>query len=645
VNLPRLHQLNLLLIIGAFIATLFFNGFDIRFFAFAYILLLGWLFANGISIYSNGYSSGNLLLPVSMVLFWLWLGINILSSQVFYLSVVNFWWVGVFPLGFLAYTLSADKNQFWRFLFAALVVSIAVLCLYALYQIFILHDQPRATFYNKNSLAALINLLLLPLLASFIDRSNRTHIYSTLGAVFLFSLVLSLINSRGALLAFVIGLVFILLLSIRQLSKHRLLLVGLIIVSAFATAQLLLEYTTRTIGTGMADRILTLQDPQSAGHLRFVIWQPAWDLFLQHRWTGIGLGVYFLAIPPTLHPEDISAGFYVHNDYLQLALETGIPGLLLFVLILLATLFRLVISLRNASTEHSERVELAGLFAALLALSLHSAFTYNLYVMPIMLIAGLLLGRFNQLSNVLAGKPLIVLRPVRLFRPFVYYTLLSIIIVTVASYFLRIGVAHHYKQRGYVLAARNQLEDAHHAFRIAQKLAPSVDSAYYADADLLRKSAKLLADRPELAQRLLQEAKVLLTRAEELNPLRAQTPYIHGLLLEQTSPTEQTKVIEAYQTALQRNPRFLPARLALARYLLAQDKQEQAQQILWEGLGYSYRQLSPAYLELLEMSSVLAEQTGFHEIAARLSDSLEQSRHDYAAMLSNQRSNKIINPY
>jgi hypothetical protein len=48
VNLPRLHQLNLLLIIGAFIATLFFNGFDIRFFAFAYILLLGWLFANGI---------------------------------------------------------------------------------------------------------------------------------------------------------------------------------------------------------------------------------------------------------------------------------------------------------------------------------------------------------------------------------------------------------------------------------------------------------------------------------------------------------------------------------------------------------------------------------------------------------------------
>ena len=644
-NSPRLHQLNLSLIIGAFTASLFFNGYDIRFFAFAFILLLGWLFANVIQLYSKGYNSGNLLLPLSLVLFWLWLGINILSSSVFYLSVVNFWWVGVFPLAFLAYTLTTDKTEFWRWLFVALVVSLAVLCFSALYQMFILQEPPRATFYNKNSLAALINLLLLPLLATLITRSNWTHTYLAAGAVFLFTLVLSLINSRGALLAFVIGLVFMMLLTIRQHSKHRFLLVGLIIVSAFATAQLCLEYAPSNSGTGMVDRILTLQDPQSAGHLRFVIWQPAWDLFLQHRWTGIGLGTYFLAIPPTLHPEDHSAGFYVHNDYLQLALETGIPGLLLFVLILLATSIRLVTSLANANTEHPQRLELVALFAALLTLALHSAFTYNLYVMPVMLVAGLLLGRFNQLSDLLAQEPLIVLRPAGLFHPLVYYTLLCIISITLASYFLRIGVAHHSQQKGYERAARNQLEQAHHAFRLAQKLAPTVDSAYYADADLLRKSAMLLADRPELAQGLLLEANVLLTRAEELNPLRAQTPYIRGLLLEQTSPAAQSKIIQAYQTALQRNPRFLPARLALARYLLAHDKQKLAQQILWEGLGYSYRQLSPAYLELLEMSWSLAEQTGFHEMADRLSDLLDASRHDYAAMLSNQRSNKIINPY
>ena len=644
-NSPRLHQLNLSLIIGAFIASLFFNGYDIRFFAFAFILLLGWLFANGIRLYTKGYSSGNLLLPLSLVLFWLWLGINIFSSPVFYLSVVNFWWVGVFPLAFLAYTLTTDKTEFWRWLFVALVVSLAVLCFYALYQMFILQEPPRATFYNKNSLAALINLLLLPLLATLISRSNRTHTYLAIGAVFLFTLVLSLINSRGALLAFVIGLVFMMLLTIRQHSKHRFLLVGLIIVSAFATAQLFLESAPSNSGTGMVDRILTLQDPQSAGHLRFVIWQPAWDLFLQHRWTGIGLGTYFLAIPPTLHPEDHSAGFYVHNDYLQLALETGIPGLFLFVLILLVTSIRLMTSLANANPEHPQRLELVALFAALLTLALHSAFTYNLYVMPVMLVGGLLLGRFNQLADVLSAKPLIVLRPARLFRPIVYYTLLCIISITLASYFLRIGVAHHSQQKGYELAARNQLEQAHHAFRLAQKLAPAVDSAYYADADLLRKSAMLLADRPELAQGLLREANVLLTRAEELNPLRAQTPYIRGLLLEQTSPTAQSKVIQAYQMALQRNPRFLPARLALARFLLAHDKREQAQRILWEGLGYSYRQLSPAYLELLEMSLALAEQTGFHELAARLSKLLDGSRHDYAAMLSNQRSNKIINPY
>ena len=644
-NSLSLNQLNLALIIAAFIASLFFNGIDIRFFALVFILLLGWILFSGITAYRKGYQIGNLLILVSMVLFWLWLGIDIVFSPVFYLSVVNFWWVGIFPLMYFAYSFSADKDALWESLFALLVITGVVLSLYALYQMLALQDQPRATFYNKNSLAALINLLLFPLLALTLIKSKSNWVIASGSSIFVFTLFLALINSRGALLAFSLSFITLLVLGWYQIDKRRLVMLGLVIIGAFVTASLVLNYVPQITGTDVVERFATLQDTESAGLSRFVIWQPAWELFLQHPWTGIGLGCYFLAIPPLLHNDDHSAGFYVHNDYLQIALETGLPGFIFLLLILLATLYRFVKSLRAIHSGHPQRLHFLALFAALLTLAIHSAFTFNLYVMPIMLLAGLLLGRFNQLADHLEDRQILTWQPAMLFRPTVYYSALGIITVILSSYFISIGVAHHYQHKAYSLAAANQLENAHQAFRIAQKLAPRVDSAYYADADLLRKSALLLANRPELAQGLLEEARVLLARAEALNPLRAQTPYIHGLVLQQASPETQTDIIDAYQTALKRNPRFIPARLALARYLLEHDKHDNAVQLLQDGLGYSYRQLSPAYLQLLEMNSAAAIRMGNDELANNLSGLLAQYRQDYAAMLSKNRSNKILNPY
>ncbi|WP_455220068.1 O-antigen ligase family protein [Kaarinaea lacus] len=644
-NSLRLNHLSLALGICAFIASLFFNGIDIRFFSLTYLFLLGWILLNSISAYRKGYKLGNLLIPVSIILFWLWLGFSIVFSPVFYLSVINFWWVGIFPLMFIIYSSSPDKDSIWRLSFTSIVLVVVLLGLYALYQGLILQDQPRATFYNKNSLAALINLLIFPTLATNLKANHKIKRYINVATVFLFALLLGLINSRGALIAFFVSLFFVLVLTWHQYEKRRLLQIGLVIISAFVTAHLLMNYMPQITATGMVDRMLTLQDTQTAGQSRFVIWQPAWELFLQHPWTGIGLGTYFLAIPPTLHIDDHSAGFYVHNDYLQIALETGIPALILLLFILFAMLFGLINALRVRHKEDSQRLHFLVLFAALLTLVVHSFFTYNFYLMPIMLVAGLFLGRFNHVVDQLQTGQLLTWQPAKLFRPAIYYMTFAFITITLSSYFISMGIAYHYQHKGYHLAAANQLEDAHHAFRIAQKLAPRVDSAYYADADLLRKSALVLANRPELAKGLLEEAQELLARAEELNPLRAQTPYIHGLVLEQASPEMQTDIIVAYQTALKRNPRFIPARLALARYLIKHDDQDHAFQLLQDGLAYSYRQLSPAYLELVEMTSAAAVSMGNTQLADYLSALLATSRKDYTTMLSGQRQQKILNPY
>ena len=83
----------------------------------------------------------------------------------------------------------------------------------------------------------------------------------------------------------------------------------------------------------------------------------------------------------------------------------------------------------------------------------------------------------------------------------------------------------------------------------------------------------------------------------------------------------------------------------MAQYLLELDNKDEAFQLLLEGLGYSYRQLSPAYLELVEMASTAAVSTGNTELADYLSGLLASSRKDYAAMLSQKHQQKIFNPY
>jgi hypothetical protein len=240
VNSLRLHHLNLALVISAFIASLFFNGIDIRYFSLVFILLIGWLFVSGITIYHKGYEIGNFLIPVSMILFWVWLGINIMFSPVFYLSAVNFWWVGIFPLMFLAYSFSPVKTALWKPLFALVVLTVTLLGLYALYQLFVLQDQPSATFYNKNSLAVLINLLWFPLFAFSLTTRIKPHFYTNAFALFLLSLVFAFINSRGALIAFAVGMIFMFVPTARLIEKRRLFTIGLVIIGAFITANVLM---------------------------------------------------------------------------------------------------------------------------------------------------------------------------------------------------------------------------------------------------------------------------------------------------------------------------------------------------------------------------------------------------------------------
>jgi hypothetical protein len=62
--------------------------------------------------------------------------------------------------------------------------------------------------------------------------------------------------------------------------------------------------------------------------VRFELWGTAWQLIKEHPFVGHGFGL-FLYLYPSVRTEMGTAGHFVHNDFLEHWLASGIPGLVL----------------------------------------------------------------------------------------------------------------------------------------------------------------------------------------------------------------------------------------------------------------------------------------------------------------------------
>jgi O-antigen ligase len=146
------------------------------------------------------------------------------------------------------------------------------------------------------------------------------------------------------------------------------------------------------------DRV-TLSSPDRSHELHAAL-----QLFGAHPVTGVGPGNVDLtwnATPgssTTMHEE------YVHDEYLQVLVEVGIPGLLLLV----AGLGAVVMGIRRARRGVVFDAT-AGAVAALVVLAVHSAFDFLWHVPVVPLVAavivGTLLARPTQLTDSFEGAP------------------------------------------------------------------------------------------------------------------------------------------------------------------------------------------------------------------------------------------------
>lgn len=190
-------------------------------------------------------------------------------------------------------------------------------------------------YENSNDLAAITILMLAPALALWAGEARRPRLrWIGLAAAVPLIVTILLTQSRGAFIALaVIGLPSGIALARRRprLAPALVLLVALALYLAPA------GLWERLAGLGKATSFETIaeMDPEGSAQQRFAVLQTAARMVGDRPLLGVGLGAYAhanLDYSPALGMLD------THNTYMNIAAETGLPGLALFVALLTSVL-------------------------------------------------------------------------------------------------------------------------------------------------------------------------------------------------------------------------------------------------------------------------------------------------------------------
>jgi O-antigen ligase len=204
-------------------------------------------------------------------------------------------------------------------------------------------------------------------------------------AAFLF-LVLLLTFSRGGYLGVLAALAAMLILGWRFFDSGRKLKI--------AAAGFLILFVLLVFAQPVLDRFFSsffLSEGSSIG--RLAIWQRSWQVFLEHPFLGVGLGNFSKEFDPlATYRNPITS----HNLYLDILTETGLFGLLVWILLLAGSFYQVWKFVK----KNKELPFLAlGLFGSLAYFSIHSVFESAVFNPIIISFFLMILALVNNLKN------------------------------------------------------------------------------------------------------------------------------------------------------------------------------------------------------------------------------------------------------
>ena len=533
-------------------------------------------------------------LVIVTALFWCYLISNIPFGNIPEQNNHTIWLLSLLPATFFLYQLTEIKQQQWNLLLNSIITITSWLALYYIFQLFSnklpFSGAGAAFFPNRNILAALLNLVIFATSILFISATlkNRSIARIALGtSLFLMTYAMAMTQSRGGLIAFIIALTLFIFLSYKNIPKRNLISLITILFAAILLTNinfgfLNLDFLNLSIGSDIFNNMSTLREPSSAGSSRFLIWENAWLMIQEAPWFGHGAGTFSLLYPQYRIASDISGGLFVHNDYLQIWLEMGLPALLLLLALLIATTHTFIKYWR-AEKYLNLQLEAIGLFCGLSSVAIHSIFTFNLYILSMLVISGIFLGRLNQLCTA---------KQTAFIHLDIQPSLLRIIIIITSSIILLSFTstwAHkYYYQQAISEHKQKKFDLANKSFTLSSKFHTTYTSRV-SHANLLSDSIETWPENNiEKRKILYNKALEFLDEAKILNPLRTSQYNIRAHLYssypEFSGENSLMLAQQAYQHSLDLNPRLFKVRYLLAKLFISENNTAKALEILTPGL-------------------------------------------------------------
>jgi O-antigen ligase len=234
---------------------------------------------------------------------------------------------------------------------------------------------PFGPYVNRNHFAGFAELIipvaLVPLVLGKV-RQERWFLVGVFAMLPVGALFLS--ASRGGVVSFGVELAALALWMVvkRRVGSAQLLAVGAVLL----VAVLMVSW----LGVGqILQRFSSLQSLESSETKRASMRQDTWRIFLDHPWTGTGLGTLQTVFPRYETLYDGKIVNHTHNDYLEALAETGLIGGICCAWFLGALFFDPLRRLWQASDSFAGALHLAG-FLGCAGFLVHSLVDFNLHI-------------------------------------------------------------------------------------------------------------------------------------------------------------------------------------------------------------------------------------------------------------------------
>ena len=259
------------------------------------------------------------------------------------------------------------------------------------------------TFIYRNHLAGLLEICAALQLGFFAEALRRKNFKNSIFCGAIFGLILAGLFKTGSRMGAVSFFTALLLLSpffLRKLpGMLKLVMIGLTGILAAGAA-----WTVRAV---LFSRFSDLKEDLLIGEGRWLVWQDTLRMFLDHAWTGIGLGGFKWSYPQYQSGQLMMGWAHAHNDYLELLAELGLPAFLALAGVFLALWLLLLKKLWRSHSKHS--FEFCGILLAVTSFAIHGIADFSWALFANNLVVVILLGfsvSFLRPSSTSGGDPL-----------------------------------------------------------------------------------------------------------------------------------------------------------------------------------------------------------------------------------------------